>query len=601
MKDKLSSVISAYLEPDKKTSLATALGAISDDDLGSFLATVNEESQALIAKGVDITPEELARLDGLTEVLTAVTTRQEMKTQESAAKTASETQARLAELQERVAAAQPDQQKQQGSEKSGLTPAGTDASASASHTDTNAATSATGQLEPPSSPHPAPQAAAPVDGELVAAYASPASFRSLASLPPGPLPSKMSASGLTSTFAATSSGQVTDRRYESVGEIGDALLAQMRTYPAYAPGNDQLTYLASYKRPNVEEYTVHNRDSDLDVIESVVAKGPQWDRSAGQFAAGWCAPSPNLYELCPYVTTLDGLVDLPEIVAARGGVRTTSGPNFATLYANAAIGQVLTEAQVISGTTKTCIEVDCPTFVETRLDVNPLCVTGNLLTTAGYPEYVERFIREAVAANIHKINLNILTRMVTASTAVDMATPPATGPVDTSSASWFLDAASLYAVWLRDRYRLSQNAVIEVVAPYWYLQQMEADLSRRNGVDLLTSRDRLTAAAAERNIRIQWVYDWQPMASTAAGAETRPLNAQILVYIPGTFVKLSAPVINLGTIHSAAQLATNQYTALFVEDGFNVLERCFESLVITVPTCPSGTTGAASGSCDSTP
>lgn len=598
MKDKLSSVISAYLEPDKKTSLATALGAIGDDDLGSFLAAANEESQALIAKGVEISPDEMARLESLTEVMTAVKTRQ------STTKTASETESRLAELKEKVAAAQPDQQESQGSEKAGSLPTGADASAgstSASHTDTNSATPAVGQTEPPSSPNPAPQAAAPVDGELVAAYASPASFRSLSSLPSGPLPPQTAASGLTSTFAATSSGQITDRRYESVGEIGDALLAQMRTYPAYAPGNDQLTYLASYKRPNVDEYTVHNRDSDLDVIESVVAKGPQWDRSAGQFAAGWCAPSPNLYELCPYVTTLDGLVDLPEIVASRGGVRTTSGPNFATLYANAAIGQVLTEAQVISGTTKTCIEIDCPTFTETRLDVNPLCVTGNLLTTAGYPEYVERFIREAVAANIHKINLNVLTRMVTASTAVDMSSLPATGPVDTSSASWFLDAASLYAVWLRDRYRLSQNAVIEVVAPYWYFQQMEADLARRNGVDLLTSRARLTAAAAERNIRIQWVYDWQPMSATAAGAETRPLTAQILVYIPGTFVKLSAPVINLGTIHSAAQLATNQYTALFVEDGFNVLERCFESLVITVPTCPSGTTGAASGSCDSTP
>jgi hypothetical protein len=58
------------------------------------------------------------------------------------------------------------------------------------------------------------------------------------------------------------------------------------------------------------------------------------------------------------------------------------------------------------------------------------------------------------------------------------------------------------------------------------------------------------------------------------------------------------PVINLGVLHSAAQLATNQYTALFVEDGFTVIERCWNSLAITIPICPSGTTGAASGSCD---
>jgi hypothetical protein len=91
------------------------------------------------------------------------------------------------------------------------------------------------------------------------------------------------------------------------------------------------------------------------------------------------------------------------------------------------------------------------------------------------------------------------------------------------------------------------------------------------------------------------------MSATAAGAAARPTTVQIMVFIPGTFVKLTSPVINLGTIHSAAQLTLNQYTALFVEEGFNVLERCFESLVLTVPTCPSGTTGAATGACDSTP
>ena len=121
-------------------------------------------------------------------------------------------------------------------------------------------------------------------------------------------------------------------------------------------------------------------------------------------------------------------------------------------------------------------------------------------------------------------------------------------------------------------------------------------------MDLLVADARLREAFAARNIRIQWVYDWQPMSATAAGQiAPRPLTAQVLVYIPGTFVKLTSPVINLGTIHSAAQLATNQYTAAFIEDGYNVIERCFESLVLTIDTCPSGNTGAANVTCDVTP
>ena len=54
-------------------------------------------------------------------------------------------------------------------------------------------------------------------------------------------------------------------------------------------------------------------------------------------AGGWCAPSETLYDLCPGLETNSGLVDIPEIQVTRGGIRTTEGPDFATLYAGAAI------------------------------------------------------------------------------------------------------------------------------------------------------------------------------------------------------------------------------------------------------------------------
>ena len=584
----LNDVIKAYLSPDKKTSLETALGKV--EDLDALAAEASAKSKELDAKDAsDLTDDDVAQLEGIAEILKTVRTQRATAAAEEAKKVTEEAaQTERAEKAEAAKQSIADLGKEP--EKAVETPVKEDP-----QPDTPVAQAEPVQ-ETQTMPEPQTEAVAETK-ELVGAGVGGTEQFSVSSLtsPPPVAVGGLAGTKLNRMFAVDSGGAATSRKFDAMLDVGSAVMAALES-PMRGFGKN---VIAQYKREELDEFSVWGRDSDTEVIEKVAAKIPEWNRGEGQFAAGWCAPSETLYELCPFVTSLDGIVDLPEVVARRGGVQTTNGPNFATLYANASIGQVLTEAQVIAATPKTCIEIDCPPFTETRLDVNPLCITGNLLTQAGYPEYVERFIREAIAANEHKINLNILTRMATASTAVTL--PGATGPVDTSSASWFLDAASLYATWLRDRYRLRQDALIEVVAPYWYFQQMYSDLARRNGVDLLTAEDRLRAAFAERNIRVQWVYDWQPMAATPALAAARPVTANILVYIPGTFVKLTSPVINLGTIHSAAQLTLNQYTALFVEEGFNVLERCFESLLITVPTCPSGTTGAATGACDSTP
>ena len=50
-------------------------------------------------------------------------------------------------------------------------------------------------------------------------------------------------------------------------------------------------------------------------------------------AAGWCAPSEILYDLCS-LSSMDGMLDIPTIQASRGGfqIPEDGGPNFATIY-----------------------------------------------------------------------------------------------------------------------------------------------------------------------------------------------------------------------------------------------------------------------------
>lgn len=589
---KLSDVIQSYVTPDKDVSLKSALASV--EDLDALTAEAEARSDELAAKDEkDLTDDDVAELQHIASVLKSV---RAVKKEKADANAAAESEAQAAQKRaEQIAEA-----------KTAISDLGKAPEKAVDAKLEDQAPVQVAEVTPPAQEsaavpiEPTEIIAADAGKELVGAGVGASEQFSVSSLRSAGPPKTGSLIGapLTRMFASGAvSGRPAGTKFDDMTQVAEAVIAAWGT----KIGGQGKNQIAQYRRPELEEFSVWGRGQAEDeaVISRVTSNIPVWDPSTGQFAVGWCAPSETDYELCPFLTSMDGIWNVPEVVARRGGVFTNTGPDFATLFADAAIGQVLTEAQVIAETEKICIEIDCPPFTETRLDVNPLCITGNLLATAGYPEYTERFIRMAMAANAHKINLNLLLRAVAASTAVTL--PGATGPVDTSSLSWFLDAASLYATWLRDRYRLQQDQLIEVVAPYWYYQQMLSDVSRRNGVDLLVADARIRAAFAERNIRVQWVYDWQPMAATAAGAAARPTTAQILVYIPGTFTKITAPVINLGVVHSAAQLAVNQYTALFVEDGFNLIERCFDALVITVPTCPSGTTGAASGSCDSTP
>ena len=96
-------------------------------------------------------------------------------------------------------------------------------------------------------------------------------------------------------------------------------------------------------------------------------------------AAGWCAPSETDYSICLQITT-DGMLDAPEVQARRGGIRHNTGIEFDSIFGSGTGFFNLTEAQVAAGTTKTCLEIPCPDFVDTRLGVTGVCLTGNILS-----------------------------------------------------------------------------------------------------------------------------------------------------------------------------------------------------------------------------
>lgn len=397
--------------------------------------------------------------------------------------------------------------------------------------------------------------------------------------PPAPMNAPV-----TITAAADVPEIPTGSALPSMEAVGKALVNRMRGFgtPAGDGSREELTRygVATFKLDFDEDMTIDRGSDDLEVL----TRATQESRLPGGSlvaAGGWCAPSETLYDLCTGETT-EGILSLPEVNVARGGIKFTKGPTFADIYDNVGFDQ--TEAQAISGTTKTCYEVPCPSWTDVRLDAVGLCIKAPILTNAAYPELINRWLSGAMVAHQHKVNAKVIGKMVTAAGAARVFA--GLGATATDS----LEALELVALQRRQVFRLGLNASMEVVVPHWVKAAFRADISRRNGIEATNPiTDAIIAAEfAARNLNVQYVYDWQNFDTTA---EVYPATYQALVYPAGTFVKGTADVINLSAVYDAASLATNIYTGLFFEEGVLVANMCYDADLVTLPICNAGATG----------
>lgn len=316
-------------------------------------------------------------------------------------------------------------------------------------------------------------------------------------------------------------------------------------------------------------------------------------------AVGWCAASEVMYDLCE-LEAIDGILDLPEIQANRGGffIPADGGPDFSVIFD--AIGDqgdvILSEYDIENDALKVCTEIPCPDFEETRLDVAYVCLTGSLLQQRGYPEAVARFTRGAMVALAHKVNASVIARVVAASGA---ATVVPTIPGSDDAASQLLSAVELAIEDVKYRNRMPRGSTLEIVLPAWVIAPIRAALARRRGVLAINVTDaEILEAFAVRKAMPRFVYDWQDAYSGLVGGPGGatpitdfPDTVQFLVYPSGTFSKIVRDVVNLDTVYDNALLTRNQYTALFAEDGFNVIQTCPESRLYQVGIDPAGIVG----------
>jgi hypothetical protein len=393
----------------------------------------------------------------------------------------------------------------------------------------------------------------------------------------------------------------------SWAEFSAAFANRTRNFPDPGRSTNVLQYpIAEIRRDYGPEFSIYDHQMDSGLNQAVLERVTDESRLEGGSlvaANGWCSPSETLYGTCLQIST-DGLLSLPEVIARRGGIRHNQGIEFDTIFGTGTGFNILTEAQVIADVTKTCVEIPCPPFVDDRLDVSVLCLTGAILQNRAYPEFVETFVRGALATFAHFINRSVIAQIVAGSVAVNPTTvdPWAT---DNSAISSLLGVVEMAIEDIRYRLRLPMSATVEIVLPHWVMPLFRQDFSRRTGFDGVGLTDgTIQSWFSIRGARVQFVYDWQDSFSgvvTGPGADTpittlpalvTPKQVQFLAYPAGTWVLARLDVIRLEAIYDSVNLPQNLVTQLFMEDGFKPMRMCPLSRVYTANICPSGATSA---------
>lgn len=332
------------------------------------------------------------------------------------------------------------------------------------------------------------------------------------------------------------------------------------------------------------DFTKITNDQDIQVawakahnVQEMVASG------------GWCAPSETIYDFACDFESMPEALDLPSVTSRRGGLRYPDSPMLADVYADVNSGFTWTEADDIAaaepgGPTKPCFVIPCPDFNDVRLQAQGICVTAGNLTDRAYPELTNRYIDLVMTAHAHRMNALTIAKVVAASTAV---TP--TLDADLGAAESLFGAVEFLVDRFRDSFFAGADFTLEGALPRWARSVIRRDIARRNGVpfDQVSNAD-IAAAFSEIGARFQFISNYQPLG---AAALVYPTSVHMLLYPAGAHTRLDGGSLDLGVVRDSTLNATNDYTAAWTEEFWNVVSRC-ASYDVTVPVCASGNTGA---------
>ena len=314
-------------------------------------------------------------------------------------------------------------------------------------------------------------------------------------------------------------------------------------------------------------------------------------------AGGWCAPSEQLYDFCDVPNATD-LLSLPEITINRGGVRWPVEPDLSGIFENFQFFFTEPELEAVGPdgqptAVKECVDIPCADeFEELRLNAVGYCVEAGILQTQGWPELIQWFMQSLAQEHLRAISRRTILDVV-AGSGTPLVVDPAAQIGATSSV---LNSLALAATNLRLNKGLGRTATIEGIAPSWLHEVLRADLAMMgDGGARNVSDAEISSWLSARNIALQFVGDWQTRGIGEPGNMSTlawPSTVDIVLYPAGTWFRAMSNIIELGVMYPKEQLQVNRYTRFFTEDAIATGKRCNKSIVVTIPLCVNGGSGA---------
>lgn len=404
----------------------------------------------------------------------------------------------------------------------------------------------------------------------------------------------------------------------SIADLANAFQRKAKAIPVTRDGKGAPWHqVASVK--NVFDHTIDDRTPYGTVEELWKDMTKPEAQKALVAGGGWCAPSQLMYDFFNIAEASDGLIDLPGVGVSRGGIRFPVSPaigdvffqnagsspasgfgGFAFSMSNATDPWLWSETDdaltVTGSVNKPTLRVPCPTFSEQRLECYGISLTAGNLTDDAYPESTQNFIRLLRAAYSHAINARLIGLMDTAAGGANTIGGTATDPPSTR----IMNAVALAATDYRAKFAMGTRAVLEVVMPYWIKEVIRADLGWKPGVNdaslLAVADGQIEGFFAARNVRVQWVNDYQVRGTNQPGAAAVqlvwPTTVNFLVYAAGTFLHGTGLQLDLGVIRDSVLNAENDYTAVWAEECHLIAQVGHAARKYTVGFNVSGGVGA---------
>jgi hypothetical protein len=389
--------------------------------------------------------------------------------------------------------------------------------------------------------------------------------------------------------------------------LADVVARKAKSMPVTqgAPSEQLVASIRNDFSHSVDDRT--SRGEMRELIEFLTSPDKQAALVAG---GGWCAPSEIRYDFFN-IACEDGMIDLPTFGVTRGGIQFPTSPSladalgggtafagFAATLSNTSTPFLWTEADDIAAATgsptKPCIRVPCPDFEEERLECYGYCLTAGNLTDDAYPEATANTLRLLMSAHSHVINARLIALMLLASSAT---TTISGGAATDAAAPRIYNAVGLAATDYRARYGMCIDDVLEVVLPYWVREVIRGDLAWKAGVELgAISNAEVDSYFVARNVRVQWVNDWQVRGASQFGNATAmtawPTTVDFLIYAAGTFIHGNGLSLDLGVVRDSVLNETNDHTAAWSEECHLVARVGHESRRYTVGFNVNGSTSA---------